>query len=144
MSSTDRSAKITWVVSTGMWLFMLATAVLLGMTFYVGIREMVKVWNIREEFSYGYLIPVITVFLIWQKKNIIEQIEFTGSWMGALIFVIGLAFFYLGSLSTITTIVQYALVISVIGLVISIMGWRATKPVLVPLLFLVFMVPLPS
>jgi len=127
-----------------MWAVCLAQAALLGVTFYVGIREMVIVWNTSEEFSYGYLIPFITFFMIWQKKNILEKIEFTGSWVGILVVILGLIFFYLGSLSAIKTVIQYALVIVIVGLAISFMGWRGARPILVPLLFLLFMIPLPN
>jgi exosortase D (VPLPA-CTERM-specific) len=144
MSSVSENEQTVWVATPKIWLFAFFAAALLGVTFYVGIREMVIVWNISEEFSYGYMIPFITLFLIWQKKNILEKIEFTGSWSGVLIVILGLIFFYLGSLSAIKTVIQYALVIVVVGLAISIMGWRGVKPILVPLLFLLFMIPLPS
>jgi exosortase D (VPLPA-CTERM-specific) len=133
-----------WRLSSQFWIFIATIAALLGMTFYVGIREMVLVWNTREESSYGYLIPFITLFLMWQKKNTLEKIEFKGSWPGVMILVLGLIFFYLGSLSTITTVIQYALIIVIVGVAISIMGWVGLKPILVPLLFLLFMIPLPG
>jgi exosortase D (VPLPA-CTERM-specific) len=143
MSSIIKDNQIVWVTSARVWLFVFFAVALLGVIFYVGIREMVIVWNTSEEFSYGYLIPFITLFLIWQKKNILQKIEFTGSWSGILVLILGLIFFYLGSLSAIKTVIQYALVITVVGVAISIMGWRGVKPILVPLLFLLFMIPLP-
>jgi exosortase D (VPLPA-CTERM-specific) len=144
MSSVNGNEQTVWKTTARIWLLLLLMAPLLGIAFYVGIREMVIAWNTSDEFSYGYLIPFITIFLIWQKKNILEKIEFTGSWLGVLIVILGLVFFYIGSLSTIKTIIQYALVIVVIGVAYAIMGRKGVKPILVPLLFLLFMIPLPS
>lgn len=133
-----------WKTSFGLWLFVFGVAVLLDIIFYPGLKEMVRVWNEREEFSYGYLIPFITAFLIWQKRHVLEQTGFSGSWMGVTIVAVGLALYYVGSFSTITTIIQYALLIVVIGGGLAVMGWQAFRPIFIPVLFLAFMIPLPS
>src|SRR3989344_138369 len=145
MHVVDENNPMTvWETPARAWIFVLVVAVLFGATFYAGIKEIVYIWNIREEYSYGYLIPFITAFLIWQKKNVLATTRFSGSWIGILIVCLGLILFILGTLSTITTIVQYALLIVVIGVALSVMGWEGLKPILIPSLFLVFMVPLPS
>lgn len=144
MHSASESNQFIWKISSGMWAFVLAIAVLLGITFYAGIREMIHFWDVREEYSYGYMIPFITAFLIWQRKNILERTEFSGSWAGVVVVLIGLVLFVLGTLSTITTIVQYAFLIVIIGTTLSITGRDGIRPILVPLLFLVFMIPLPG
>lgn len=136
--------RFVWKSGPATWFLVIGAAVLFGIIFYPGLKEMLRVWDTREEYSYGYLIPFITAFLIWQKKHILEQTEFTGSWIGVAVTVAGLGIFYLGSLSTITTLVQYALLIVIIGVALGIMGWRAFRPIFVPLLFLAFMIPLPS
>ena len=127
-----------------MWAFVLAIAVLLGITFYAGIREMIRFWDVREEYSHGYMIPFITAFLLWQRKNILDRTEFSGSWAGVMLVLFGYVLFVLGTLSTITTIVQYAFLVVIIGTALSITGRDGIRPILVPLLFLVFMIPLPS
>jgi exosortase D (VPLPA-CTERM-specific) len=144
MQSVSESTPVFWKMNPVMWVFIIVIAALLGVTFYAGIREMVYFWNVREEYSYGYMIPFITAFLVWQKKNILEKTEFSGSWAGIAVICFGLALFFVGSLSTITTIVQYAFLIVIIGAVLSITGRDGIKPILIPLLFLAFMIPLPS
>lgn len=145
MSSAEKSNPlIIWQASAVTWMFLCLVLALLGLTFYEGIKEMVYIWNVREEYSYGYMIPFITAFFIWQKKNEFVKNEFLGSWLGVPIIVLGLILFILGSLSTITTIIQYALLIVVFGIALSIMGWQALRPVFVPLSFLIFMIPLPG
>src|SRR3989344_3884731 len=145
MHVVDENNPMTvWETPARAWIFVLVVAVLFGATFYAGIKEIVYIWNIREEYSYGYLIPFITAFLIWQKKNVLATTRFSGSWIGILIVCLGLILFILGTLSTITTIVQYALLIVVIGVALSVMGWEGLKPILIPSLFLGFMIPLPG
>lgn len=144
MHSTPEANPVVWKFSPVQLVFLLVAASLLGVIFYAGIREMVFFWNVREEYSYGYLIPFITAFLIWQKKNILEKTEFSGSWAGIAVICFGLVLFFVGSLSTITTIIQYAFLIVIIGAVLSVTGREGIKPIFIPLLFLAFMIPLPS
>ena len=106
--------------------------------------QMVRRWETSEEYGYGYMIPVITLFLIWQRKDQLELARFTGSWLGGSILVIGLLVVLVGQLSTLHTITQYGFVIVVISSLYAVMGWAAFRIVAVPLLLLFLMVPLPS
>ena len=127
-----------------MWMALLLGFCLLLALFYDGISDMVRIWETREAYSHGYLIPFISVFLIWQRKNEIAQEAFEGSWVGIGVLIAGLLVYALGSLASIYAIIQYAFVISLMGLVLSVTGWRVfRKYFLVPLAFLFFMIPLP-
>ena len=110
---------------------------------YTGIAEMVRVWDTKEEYGYGYIIPFITLFLIWQHKDVLEKTSFTGSWLAIFVVLIGIFFTFVGALTTITTLIQYGMLLALIGVVFSYLG-STIKVILVPLLFLVFMIPLPG
>ena len=105
---------------------------------------MVSWWETREEYGHGFIIPLITAFLIWQKKDQLEKIEFKRSWLGVVIVAFGLFLFYAGELSAIYTVIQYAFLITLFGVVLSLMGIKAFRVILVPMCILVFMVPLPN
>lgn len=144
MHAMNETSPVVWKSPAAAWVFVIVVSVLLGVTFYAGLKEMVYIWDVREEYSYGYMIPFITAFFIWQRKNDLERIQFNGSWAGVVVILVGLALFFLGSLSTITTIIQYALFIVIMGAALSIMGREGIRPIFVPLLFLIFMIPLPG
>ncbi|MCW9014361.1 MAG: VPLPA-CTERM-specific exosortase XrtD [Gammaproteobacteria bacterium] len=132
-----RESAIFWMLVGGV--FLLACYVYLD-----GLSLMVKWWNEREEYGHGYLIPVITAFLIWQKKNQLESTEFHGSWIGVLVVALGVFLFYAGELSSIYTIIQYAFLVALFGVILSMMGYKAFKIIFVPLVILLFMIPLPN
>ena len=123
-------------------LFVLGLMALALMSF-TGLEEMVRVWGYQEEYSHGYLIPLITLFLLWQKSPIMRVSEFNNAWPGMLAVVVGTLLIFVGNLTTITTIIQYGALFALLGLVYSFAG-RAIRPVLIPLLYLVFMIPLPG
>ena len=137
------SGKIVWREGGLIWGTLLIVGLLLGVIFWDGLNEMVKVWGTQEEYSYGYIIPFITLFLIWQKKDQLELLPFKGSWVGFAFVALGLVLFLVGNLSTIFVVVQYAFLLVLIGLLLSLTGWQGMRPIIVPLLFLAFMIPLP-
>ncbi|MFK5857045.1 MAG: archaeosortase/exosortase family protein, partial [Bacteroidota bacterium] len=112
--------------------------------FYDGLAFMVKWWEVREEYGHGFIIPFITLFLIWQKSDQLEKIEFDGSWLGVFITGLGLFLFYAGELSSLYTIIQYAFVVSIFGVALAILGREGFKIIFVPLIILLFMIPLPN
>jgi exosortase D (VPLPA-CTERM-specific) len=105
---------------------------------------MVARWNNSEEYGYGYLIPIITLFLIWQRKNQLAGIEFKSSVTGLVIVALGGILFFIGEIATTHALSQYGFVITIMGAALALMGWQAFKIVLVPLALLFFMVPFPS
>ena len=109
-----------------------------------GVFNMTQIWFGREEYSHGVLIPFIALYLIWQKHHELADMHFTGAWLGFLAVLCGLFVYYAGELSTLFVLVQYAFLLLLYGLVLSLMGWRAFAVVLVPLLVLSFMIPLPN
>ncbi len=109
-----------------------------------GVAFMVDRWLTQDEYSHGILIPLISGFLIWQKRGELELLKFSGSWLGLCLVFAGLLGWFVGELSSLYTIIQYSFLISLYGLFLSIMGWRAFKKILAPLLILFFMIPLPN
>jgi exosortase D (VPLPA-CTERM-specific) len=90
------------------------------------------------------LIPPVAAFLIWQQKDRLERLIFGGSWWGVAIGLLGGQLLLLGQLATIYTLVQYAYLVTVGGMVLAFTGFKPFRLLAVPLLVLVFMVPLPQ
>jgi exosortase D (VPLPA-CTERM-specific) len=112
--------------------------------FWDGLSYMWLAWVESPEYSHAVLIPPVAVFLIWQQKDRLEQIPFAGSSWGVAIVLLGGALLVLGQLATIYTLIQYAYLITLAGLVLSFTGTRAFRLLAIPLLILVFMIPLPQ
>ena len=133
-----------WKENLVLWGVLGVSILLLVFIHFEGLSLMVKWWENREEYGHGFIIPFITAFLIWQKKDQLEKVEFETSWLGVVLVIIGLSLFYAGELSAIYTVIQYAFLVALFGVVLSLMGMKAFKIILVPMLILVFMIPLPN
>lgn len=136
--------KTAWKVGPLFWGALGVGLALLIWSAYPSLQNMVQRWDSSEEYGYGYMIPVITLFLIWQRKDQLELLGFKGSWAGVLILLAGLLVVLIGQLSTLHSITQYGFVIAIIGAAYAVLGWSGFKIILVPLLLLFLMVPLPT
>src|SRR5262249_37952056 len=95
-------------------------------------------------YSHGLLIPPVAAFLVWQQKDRLERMPFTGSWLGVVLVLLGGVLLMMGQLGTVFTLVQYAYVLTLAGLILSVVGCQAFRLIAVPILILMFMIPLPQ
>ena len=112
--------------------------------FWDGLARMWGWWIDAPEYSHGVLIPPVAAFLIWQQKDRLERAPFSGSWWGVALVLLGGFLLMLGQLGTIFTLVQYAYLVTLFGLVLAFTGPAAFRILFMPLFVLVFMVPLPQ
>ena len=115
----------------------------LGLIFLDGLAFMVREWS-REEYSHGYLIPVIALAMVWRDRRALSNLAWQGSYSGLGVTLAGLGLFLLGELSTLYVLIQYAFLLTLAGVCLSIFGLRAMRYLWVPLAYLFFMIPLPN
>jgi exosortase D (VPLPA-CTERM-specific) len=144
MVTTANDFSERWKVPPTGWLVVGAVAALLVVAFFSGLRDLMQVWETQEEYSFGYMIPFVTLYLLWQKRGSLMAISFSGSWVGTVLVLLALLLLWIGKLATLGTIVQYAFLMSVVGLTLSYTGWSAFRVIAMPLVILAFMVPLPN
>jgi len=132
-----------WFLSRMYWVLLAICAVLIAYPFLDTIIDMEYRWSTREEYGYGYIIPVISIFLIWQRKDVLMKEKFEPTFWALPILLFSGLIYFVGSVSTTHTLSQYALVITILGLAYGLLGWDVFKIVAIPLALLFFMVPLP-
>ena len=133
-----------WKMSPAGWLMLAVACAVVGMLFFDSLNVMVTWWSEREEYSHGFLIPVISAYLVWQRSDRLREMEFTGSWAGVALAGLGLLLYLVGELATVYTLIQYAFVVFVLGLAWATLGTRAFRVIAIPLCLLFFMVPFPN
>ncbi|MCK5662031.1 MAG: hypothetical protein KAI17_01025, partial [Thiotrichaceae bacterium] len=63
MNSEDQNQ--CWYMSKALWIVFGLFAVLIAYPFMETIGDMIWRWDTKEEYGYGYIIPFITLFLVW-------------------------------------------------------------------------------
>lgn len=118
-------------------------ALLLGIVYSDALAYMVRFWQ-SEEYSHGYLIPLISFWFIWKNRLRIKQYLGKGSWLGFVIVLAGLALGLIGELATLYIVTQYAFLLTLYGFSLSLLGWKGVRHLWFALAYLFFMIPLPS
>lgn len=126
------------------WALLLAAALLsLYFLFSSGIRFIWFWWG-GAEYSHGPLIPLITAFIVWQRRKVIMAERGAGSWAGLALVLVGLAVLFFGEIAVLRRLPAAGFVIVLMGLCLAALGPRAMRHLWVPLAFLFFAMPLPG
>jgi exosortase D (VPLPA-CTERM-specific) len=125
------------------WALVAAALAAIAIVFGSGLVNMQKEWN-SGEYSHGYLIPFISIWMLIRKRDDLLRANLEGDWWGLAIIALALAVAIIGELATLYTIIQYAFLLTLIGFVVLMLGWQGLKILWAPLLYLAFMIPLPD
>ena len=137
--SKASDSRMMWLLGGGI-LLSLALAMAIS---WSGLEFMWKNWE-REEYSYGYFVPLLVAFFIWQRKNELARIELRPSWWGVALALLGLGMVVAGELGTLYVVIQYGFVVMLHGIALAFLGWRGYRLVAGPLALMFLAVPLPN
>lgn len=94
-------------------------------------------------YSHGFLIPFITGFLIWMKRDKLKEVNVEFSMWGFFIIILAAATHLLGIILYVFFISGFSIFLLIIGVSIFLWGKEINKIISFPLVFLLFMLPLP-
>ena len=125
----------------------IATAVLiaLGAAYYPTFYYWQYHWFLADGYySHGILVPFLALYMVWMRREEIRQSEVRPSISGLGVVVTALGLRVLGHLAQSSTFSSLSFLILLYGVVAILFGWRIVRLVWFPILFLGFMMPLPS
>ncbi len=131
-------------VSPIFWLALLVSVCVVAFLFRFGLLDMEANWGRKEEYSHGYMIPLVALFLFYQKLPQLRSLDWRANWLGPLFMLGAVTGWILGELSAIFMIVHYAFLLALVALALSAIGWSGFKQTWASFAYLVFMVPLPN
>lgn len=114
------------------------------LAFFPLYPSLVETWLNHSNNSHGILVPLISAYLIWKKREKLKLAVITNSNWGAIILVISMAVYVVSYAGAIAVISRSMIVFSLIGLVLFTLGKSGFKLLVFPLFFLIFMVPIPD
>jgi exosortase D (VPLPA-CTERM-specific) len=126
------------------YLFIGCAALLTVLPYREALAKFIDIWNLQPEYSHGVLIPFLSAYLIWRRREELRDLPFTGSWQGLWLIGAGALAWLAGDLSTIYWIVQYGFLLALYGVILALTGGAVFRRLWMPLAILVFMVPLPA
>lgn len=107
------------------------------------VLEAVRRWSVQEEYSHGFLIPAISVWMLWTRRVALAESLGSPSWVGLLVGAFAGAIHILGELSALSTLSQIGMILALFGVSLCIGGVALLRVTFLPIAFLAFAVPLP-
>ena len=123
---------------------LVAVSVLVALAgFNDALRELVVRWIRQDEYSHGFLIPVIAVGLLWARRAALIESVGPPSWWGPVVVLIAALMHITGELSAFFLLSQVGFVLALMGIVLGTGGFSLLRVTFIPIVFLLFAIPLP-
>ncbi|QGY39176.1 exosortase [Pseudodesulfovibrio cashew] len=124
--------------------YVAAYFVIMGLVCNRIIIDMVADWMRDDNYSHGFLVPLVSGYFLWAYRDRILRAEVVPANWGLLVVLFGVAQLLLGSLATEYFSMRSSMVVITVGAVIYLLGWEVFTTVRLPLLYLLLMVPIPA
>jgi exosortase len=108
------------------------------------VRDLAWQWWDDPNYTHGFLVPLFSGFLVWQRRKQLAALPSDGSWIGLPVLLAGLGVLLLGEIGAENFLMRSSLIAVLAGVVLFHLGRQVFRMVAFPLLFLLFMVPLPA
>jgi exosortase len=115
-----------------------------GALYWPVIVPMVKQWASDDNYSHGFLVPIISLYLAYMRKNELYSANIHPCNAGLALVLFGLMMLLLGWVATEFLTMRSSLVVVLSGSILYLWGWEIFKILLAPLCYLFLMVPIPA
>ncbi len=103
-----------------------------------------KYLGLDSYYSHGYLIPFISAYMIYCKREDLSHTQLSGSLSGLWIITCALAIHIFGVLGDIHFISGFSMILYIAGCSLYLLGADFTKKIAYPICYLVLMCPVPD
>ncbi len=108
------------------------------------LYKLVVQWLDDPDYSHGILVPFVSLYLIWRKRDELAKIPRQPSVLWGLVIVLGsLAVLVLGSLGAELSLARGSIIGVICGLIVYFRGGPTLRAIAFPIAFLLFCIPLP-
>lgn len=126
------------------WMKITGYAGVLLLVYYSALKRLVvHDWGM-EDYSHCSLIPLVVLYLIWEKKDRLNTLTSVPSWIGLFPFLLGIGFFWLGELGGEYFMLYFSLWMVLIGICWLHLGWQKIKSIGFALVVMLAMFPFPN
>ena len=127
------------------WRFVVSLVIigiLLAFLYQSTFAWLLKTWQEDKEFSHGFLVPLISLWLVWIKREHLASLATRPSPVfGALVILVSGFLLLAGRAGGFVLVEGISLLFILPGIVLFLLGWNYLKALALPFAYLNFMVP---
>jgi exosortase len=117
---------------------LLGVAVLTALVVAPAFAHAVEVWATTEEFSFGFLVPVVSAVVIWWRREALRKSVGPGAAWGLPVVLLSAGLYLLAYCVGINALAGLAVIPLLWGIVVYLWGWGAGRVLAFPIGFLAF------
>lgn len=137
MSPARKTTQLPWAQIA--WFGVLALA-----CYAPVLSRLVRQWSTDDDMSHGFFVPLISAFIVWQRREELMAIKPRPNWWGLAVVFYGAFQLLMATLGAELSLARSAFVITLIGMVWLLGGTLMLRELAFPLFLLFFMVPIPA
>ena len=138
------SDKSLWrVPGLRAWHIRFGLLVLLVLAVYaLPLAHLVATWSSRDEYSHGFIIPLVSMYLVWINRRRLAALTPTPSYgLGLLAVLASALLLVMGRVGSVLVFEQFSFVFMIGALVLLQLGMPYLRATAFPIAYLVFMLP---
>ncbi|MBN1844860.1 MAG: exosortase/archaeosortase family protein [Sedimentisphaerales bacterium] len=135
LPAADSAVDRTWKIGV--------TAVLFFLLFREELLSLLERWRDPQE-SHGLLIPAFSLYFIYQERHALRRLKSLPSYWGLAVIVLSLLWYVYWFFHGFSYPRQLAMIGVLLGVVLFLGGWQLIRHLWLPVVFLVFALPLPT
>ena len=108
------------------------------------VQGLVSDWLHLPDFSHGFLIPIVSLYFVYERRKELLVLNRSNNWTGLSLLLFGIVLLLLGNLATEYFTMRFSMLVVLGGIVLFLLGKKFFKTLLFPIVFLIFMIPIPS
>jgi len=124
------------------WTALVLSMAILVVAYWNALSATAAAWD-SPQYSHGYLVPLFAAVLLWLRREPFDEVPLSHRWWGVGLLSAGILMRLWGTHSVLFTIDKVSFIPCLLGVFVMVGGLRTLKWAGLPLVFLVFMYPLP-
>src|SRR5688572_5683478 len=110
------------------WILAAVLVVLFGVVYAHAFRALIAHWAANDMYSYGFLVPLISIYLVWMRRAHLRTVPVIPSYgWGMFVLTCGAAMLILGRISSTNLLEWLSLPLSVWGVCLLVLGSPMTQ-----------------
>ncbi len=140
-ASGAAGARSESIVSAGVVMAGLLGVAFLGLFYRWFFTQGRKSVNQIEDWGHAFVIPAISVYLLWRNREQLKRLSAEVFWPGIVPLSLGIATYFAGIVTIQNHMVQgFSMILALFGVALLMLGPRVMQVAFIPIAFLVFMV----
>jgi exosortase len=108
------------------------------------IAKLVNDWYVDDNYSHGFLIVPIALYFVWERRKKLKEALREPSACGILVVLGSMALLLAGILGSELFMTRISILGTIAGIILFLFGWNHLKILLLPIAFLILMIPIPA